>query len=91
MTLEEQIRQFEEKWLVETVFVTEEETKSWNVKRETNAYFYVKGDELPAIFADFKQKRTFYSNYRTFYQKEFIEEFKALATRVRKERIDDTK
>ncbi len=89
MTLQEQIKEFEDKWLVTTVFVTEEQTKSWNIRRDTNAYFYVEGDELPILFADFKSKNTLINNSRSYYQKDFIEEFRLLAKRVRKEKVDD--
>jgi len=85
MTLEEQITWFERKWYVRTTYVEPAEMY------DRNGYFYVEDDDIPFIFANFNSKRTFYSNYKPFYKDEFINEFKAIAKRVRKERIDDTK
>jgi len=91
MTLQEQIKEFEDRWFVTTKYVSEEEVKSWQLKRDVNSYFLIEGDELPILFADFKPKRIVYSNYRIFYQKEFFDEFKLLAKRVREEMDNDNR
>lgn len=96
MTLEEQIRQFEEKWNVTTKIFSNEDVSAeaymWgNIYPLGNPLFTARFKNKSYFYARYNQKRTTYPIQESLFDKRFIKEFKTLATRVRKERIDDTK
>ena len=86
MTLQEQIKEFEDKWNITTEIFSNEDVYVYSL---SNPLFIARFKDKSYFYARYNQKRITYPIQKSLFNIEFIKEFKILAKRVKKDMIND--
>lgn len=95
LVVQKKVKEFEDKWFVFSKYVCNEyETSDFVTKdvcyfnTKKDPYFYVWCHKDPLLMAEFKPKRIVYRNEASWYDKEFVNEFKNLAKLIKNEWVE---